>query len=92
MGGGGTYANLLCAHPPFQIDGNFGFTSGVCELLMQSHTDVIELLPALPKDWSHGRVKGLKARGGYTLDFKWQNHKVVQVTVRSLKEEAVHLG
>lgn len=86
MGGGGTYANLLCAHPPFQIDGNFGFTSGVCELLMQSHTDVIELLPALPKDWSHGRVKGLKARGGYTLDFKWQNHKVVQVTVRSLKE------
>ena len=53
---------------------------------MQSHTDVIELLPALPKDWPHGRVKGLKARGGYTLDFKWQNHKVVQVTVSSLKE------
>ena len=85
MGGGGTYANLLCAHPPFQIDGNFGFTAGVCELLMQSHTEVIELLPALPQDWSSGKVKGLKARGGYTLDFYWENHKVVQVAVHSLK-------
>ena len=86
MGGGGTYANLLCAHPPFQIDGNFGFTSGVCELLIQSHTGVIELLPALPQDWSSGRVKGLKARGGYTLDFYWENHKVVEVAVHSLKD------
>ena len=85
MGGGGTYANLLCAHPPFQIDGNFGFTAGVCELLMQSHTEVIELLPALPQDWLSGKVKGLKARGGYTLDFYWENHKVVQVAVHSLK-------
>lgn len=84
--GGGTYPNLLCAHPPFQIDGNFGLTSGIGELLLQSHTDRIELLPALPTEWANGKVKGLKARGGYTLDFKWQNHKVVQVTLRSLKE------
>lgn len=84
--GGGTYPNLLCAHPPFQIDGNFGIVSGIAELLVQSHTDRIELLPALPTEWASGKVKGLKARGGYTLDFKWQNHKVVQVTLRSLKE------
>ena len=85
MGGGGTYANLLCAHPPFQIDGNFGFTAGICELLVQSHTEIIELLPALPQEWASGSIKGLKARGGYTLDFCWQAHKVVQVTVYSIK-------
>ncbi|QZT38065.1 glycoside hydrolase family 95 protein [Halosquirtibacter xylanolyticus] len=73
---GGTYPNLLDAHPPFQIDGNFGGAAGVIEMLMQSNNEQITLLPSLPKAWSCGTVKGICARGGITIDMSWKDGKV----------------
>jgi alpha-L-fucosidase 2 len=84
--GGGIYANLLCAHPPFQIDGNFGYTAGVTEMLLQSHEGFIEFLPAIPDQWkAYGEVKGLKARGNITVGFKWENGKVISYNLSGPK-------
>lgn len=96
--GGGTYPNLMDAHPPFQIDGNFGGTAGVCEMLVQSDAPKagqkeyrIELLPALPTAWKSGQVSGIKARGGYEIDMEWRDGQVTSLRLNAPEKGKVYL-
>ncbi len=82
--GGGSYPNLFDAHPPFQIDGNFGGAAGVAEMLIQSHLDEIDILPSLPDAVPSGKIRGIRARGGFELDFEWDEGKLTDLKVKSV--------
>jgi len=88
---GGVYPNLLCAHPPFQIDGNLGFVAGVLELLLQSHQGEIHLLPCLPAAWPSGRVRGLRARGGVEVAVEWRDGALAEVQLRADRDTEVQV-
>ena len=81
---GGTYPNMFDAHPPFQIDGNFGATAGMIEMLLQSHLNEIHILPALPDAWKEGAIKGIKARGNFEIDIEWKDNKMLKSNIKSI--------
>lgn len=83
MDGGGVYANMFSTHPPFQLDGNMGATAGMAEMLVQSHTNTVHILPALPDAWPTGQVKGLKTRGGFEIDIDWKDGKLNRLVIKS---------
>ncbi|MEQ8881254.1 MAG: glycoside hydrolase family 95 protein, partial [Cyclobacteriaceae bacterium] len=87
-----TGKNLFNLHPPFQIDGNFGFVTGIAEMLLQTHEDnIVRVLPALPSVWKEGHIKGIKGRGGLTLDIYWSNNQLEKVVIRSDFDQAFDL-
>ena len=89
--GSGTFPNLFCSHPPFQIDGNYGGAAGIGEMLMQSHEGFIHLLPALPKSWHTGNFRGMRARGGISVDLEWKDGKAVKAILTATTSGNFHI-